>query len=67
MEWISLKDREPDTSEDVIVFLQKKGNTITIAYRTGEYWRLSWDATIIVSTITHWHPLPDPPQNTNNQ
>lgn len=55
-DWISVKDRMPEQYTDVIVFI--KGDTIAVDYVDensdfyyyGEY-------------VTHWMPLPTPPES----
>lgn len=57
-EWISVKDRLPKNDEIVIICTDK--NFIYAGELIGDTWFLdndSWTA-----TVTHWMPLPQPPQ-----
>jgi len=59
--WISVKDRLPDYSNQVIVF-KEHHKAIEIANRThtsskGDFWSCEYG-----HYITHWMPLPNPPQ-----
>lgn len=57
-EWISVKDRLPETRKRVLVFIKKPANYTSIDtdrivddrwVRWGRY-------------VTHWMPLPEPPK-----
>ena len=57
-EWISVKDRLPDDDEVVIICTDK--NFVYAGELIGDTWFLdndSWTA-----TVTHWMPLPKPPE-----
>lgn len=66
--WISVKDRLPNNSNEVIVFC------LDDVVTTGKYIRVSkdkylWKAPIYSPyidnnlNVTHWQPLPEPPKN----
>ncbi len=60
-QWISVKDRLPETFEDVLVFNSNEETVITI----GFYYELKWHVYEIhdfSEQITHWMPLPEPPK-----
>lgn len=57
-DWISVKDRLPDTDRDVIA-CSDLGDVFECWYHTvGKYWVK--DGIIVVKDITHWRELPDP-------
>ena len=59
MEWISVKDRLPETEDHVLCCTQsKKGdqNIVRGYYRQDGIWVSGMN-----SNVTHWMPLPDPP------
>lgn len=55
-EWISVKDRLPETGKDVIV-CHKNGHVALNAYLDRRWWYLD-DR----NKITHWMPLPPAPK-----
>jgi len=60
MEWISVKDRLPSDEQDVIVTDGKNVlQTFYAIYDSG----ISWGTSRWVGEITHWMPLPEPPQS----
>lgn len=56
-QWISVDDCLPGQKQPVIVAYYKVART---AYLQGGIWRDYWDDDRL-SGITHWHPLPKPP------
>ena len=57
-EWISVKDRLPETTIRCIV---SKYNVPFLAYWDGEKWRET-NKLIVVDGVTHWMPMPIPPK-----
>lgn len=69
-EWISVKDKVPTTSEDVLVIVNgKPKENITLygamefaSYAKGEGWIVDaypeWEG----AKVTHWMPLPESPK-----
>ena len=69
-EWISVKDRLPDQSGEVLVIVSgnpQKNITLNCAYELAEYdpydgWIMEmwpeWEDAI----VTHWMPIPEPPK-----
>lgn len=63
--WISVKDRLPDEFKNVIV-ANKRGKTYDI---DKAWWNgYSWDrcGKGPYRNVTHWIPLPEPPDNIDN-
>lgn len=55
--WIPVTDGLPERFETVVVCLDN--NTRSIAYLSnGDVWIAMW----VLSGVTHWMPLPDPPK-----
>ena len=69
--WISVEDRLPEDDVDVIVYAVSNngGYTIVITFHTHrlyglniEGWASPWQYFSMHYTITHWMPLPEPPE-----
>ena len=69
MHWISVKDRLPEDDGEVLAC---NGNDVFIAHCEGDYW-----AVYLLNTeddcyeqhvvkVTHWMPLPEPPEVKKN-
>ena len=57
-EWINVRDRLPNTSDDVWVFdglAQYEG-----FYQNGDWWYTGGSQFPV--EVTHWQPLPPPPE-----
>lgn len=61
--WISVKDRLPTSSEDVLVLI---GRDIDIGYYEPNY--DYWVAYVCIeNNVTHWMPLPELPEEVQNE
>ncbi len=58
-QWISVKDRLPESSGSYIVYSGKSGTVFT-----AHFWARDnrWSGRSLNLTITHWMPLPEPPE-----
>ncbi len=76
--WISVEERMPEESTDVLAFVSEgeRGDSAVVASRTGAEWA-TWGAhpeddglcyeslgrvTYVVARVTHWMPIPAPPE-----
>ena len=58
--WISVEEKLPEESEDVLVFCRNDNTTWnTIAHRVRTLW---WRSGVPIESVTHWMPLPEPPE-----
>ena len=65
MEWISVKDRYPPDSNDVLVIDDSFRMAVSCYFYSGSHKEWYWerrDDQIGLGKITHWMPLPSPPQ-----
>lgn len=58
--WIGVKDRLPDDSERVIAFRPNEADVS--AYKYCVMWGWSVKISIKHRGISHWMPLPEPPE-----
>lgn len=56
-EWISVEDKLPEIGVYVMVFLEKQGHNPT-TYNFCQYTKFGFH----LSNVTHWAPLPEPPE-----
>ena len=66
-EWISVEDRLPEIGTRVLLCGRYEGKGIiaycAIGYFDGKTYREHWGADInATAAITHWQPLPEPPE-----
>lgn len=66
-EWISVKDRLPDTFDEVLVYSNEC--FISIAWieaekRKNEIVGWHWNSYDVLGCVTHWMPPPEPPEVT---
>ena len=60
MEWISVYNRLPDSSNEVII---TNGEFILGGYGWyGDYFSNDYDDNIPLEEVTHWMPMPAPPK-----
>lgn len=60
MEWISVKERLPETSVPVVGYRDLIQTYSIVMYTTAKRWMFYYDAGW-AGEITHWMPLPPPP------
>lgn len=60
-QWISVKDRLPETIDDVIV-CNEYGTVYSAWYNNNNMWVYALTDVIITCKITHWMPMPKPPK-----
>lgn len=68
-EWVSVKDRLPETDDMVLVLASGKPReniTLVDAFELAEYdpegWSLETYPEWMDAKVTHWMPLPEPPE-----
>ena len=62
--WIPCSERLPEKYTEVLAYSPFWGK-IVVALWNGEYWLEQWtDDDLQSSEITHWMPLPEPPEVT---
>jgi len=60
-QWISVDDRLPEGDGEVLVW---DGEDIHACFRSGQGDFLSGVGSLLVTSVTHWMPLPEPPTKT---
>lgn len=70
--WISVKERLPEEGEDVLVFGQYLNDIAKVLgvrsrYRGDQEWKYTWEGpdewVYRENDVTHWMPLPKPPED----
>jgi hypothetical protein len=68
MEWVNVKDRLPEDSQNIIFYLSSANDVMS-----GYYDALLKEFTILngewgwsTADISHWMPLPEPPEDETN-
>lgn len=66
--WISVEDRLPDYYKPVLVICNNTPsmNIVWLASDGDRYFYTELNSDRIISNVTHWMPLPEPPQTTTN-
>lgn len=60
--WISVKDRLPDNIKDVIVYDEYGLMYLAYYHPFRKYWLYVFTGKECAHKITHWMPLPEPPE-----
>ena len=63
-EWISVKDRLPDTSADILVaaYWHDSWQTMVGWYSGNYWWVYTSHGAFMPGPVSHWMPLPEPPK-----
>lgn len=65
MKWISVKDRFPPNTNDVLVFDDRGRMSVSCYFYSDHGGMMVWeqrDDQIGLGDVTHWMPLPPPPK-----
>jgi len=63
MNWISVKNKLPEQNESVLIF-SKNGGVAEARYRETENVFIQYRWSVIKGNdVTHWMPLPEPPES----
>ena len=65
-EWISVKERLPELNVDVLIYVHFTVHDITFKHCTVALFDgICWDDDGLYSrnSVTHWMPVPKPPEN----
>ena len=67
-QWIPCSERLPETGTDVIVYYPYwYKSPVQIAHLKGDFWESSdGEYDFPVKAVTHWKPLPEPPEVNEN-
>ena len=60
--WISVEERLPEKDKDVLCYSNKNGGHLFFGYRgyiSGEWME---GGSLHIGDVTHWMPLPEPPE-----
>jgi hypothetical protein len=65
-EWISVKEKLPSMSQDVLIVLSMAGGETRLAhlvhYGDHQWFAGEYGAEYAIKDVNHWMPLPDPPK-----
>jgi hypothetical protein len=68
MKWINVKEKMPDRGDFVIGVITERGNLVTEVTFWNGIWYFADDycggdtTEIVQCQVTHWMPLPEPPE-----
>lgn len=72
MDWISVKDRLPEKSGDVLVYIayRREHGRVTVVPYSDRYKAFNTRDEYVspkykIDGVTHWMPLPEPPKEGN--
>lgn len=60
MEWISTKDKLPETPRFIIAFKSTQPNVLGLYFDSSK--KFMYSKTDHTRYVTHWMPLPSPPE-----
>lgn len=60
-EWVSVEDRLPENNNNVLIYANKTGEKIEVAFYDDEDKEWAGLNSFWLPYITHWMPLPSPP------
>lgn len=66
--WISVEDRPPEENQRVILYIPRvaEGGTVRIGWlEETKLWYTAGRDRLLYKQVTHWMPLPEPPQEVN--
>ena len=62
-EWISVKDRLPEPWKQVLIYSRYDFCEVALYIGIPGKWRVTWNHDMLdADSVTHWMPLPHPPQ-----
>ena len=60
-EWISVNDRLPEFLDEVLLFTSAGNIYVGMFYEKHEKYTVAGDYHMFLYDVTHWMPLPEPP------
>jgi hypothetical protein len=60
--WIPVTERMPEELIPVLVYIPDQEHINTAIYERKEGWYETYESTVILSQVTHWMPLAEPPK-----
>lgn len=65
--WIPIAERLPKDGQDILVFREDEQRIVPTNYDRGSWFDCVYDRTLDVETISHWMPLPEPPETARGE
>ena len=59
--WFSVKEKLPENDDNYLVFTSDRNDAVIATYYGDGEW-LEYDLTNLIPLVTHWMPLPEPPE-----